>query len=771
MFVRYIFDVTGQLKAGDNSIEVRFLSPIWISEKLAEEQEQDYVIPPQCVPDSYKGECHVNYLRKIPASFSWDWGPAFPSVGIWKDIYLEGFDLTIIRYVVAEVLEEGENWILSIDTYFAPPREQITGDLVFSLETENEPIRLSNMITLDEPNEFGEVVNTTNITVPKTSVQSWWPNGYGAQPLYTLSVSFAGSTEANTKQIQIGFRKIEIIQDELESGRSFYFKVNDAPIFAMGVNVIPFDILPEKSYNPETVERLLSAVATYTEMNMLRVWGGGVYESDYFYELADKYGLMIWQDFVFASAMYPANDDFLRLKEVNHQVKRIQSHPSLALWGGNNENEGNLASNYFNTADNFDVYKEDYIKLYIETVRDEMRRVTKNANFVDSSPTNGVESDNEGYVAKDPGSSFYGDDHYYSNNKDSFDVDIYPVPRFSSEYGYQSMPCVSSWLAATDNLTDLNINSDFMNHRQHHPDGNDPLKKLTEFQLELPSEDNEFYDEAFIYYTQIIQAMSIKIETEHYRTYMSRLDDQGRGHTMGALFWQLNDVWVAPSWAAIDYTGRWKMLQYFVPGFFSQEIVTGLYNADKNLEIFHILNKAHGDGEKWLNLTVYAWDSFTPVNVTKLSLGNPEALTATSVATIDVDQYLSDAGCGSLDDAKYNCFFHMIVGIGTTTITPPNYFFPSKFKEAKLQTSSLEIIAVDNFDAEGLRFLIAVKAPAPSLFVWLDAHEVKGHFLENGFVQHSIVAAVIFVADEPTTEEQLKGALTVTHVKDAKYFS
>jgi beta-mannosidase len=281
--------------------------------------------------------------------------------------------------------------------------------------------------------------------------------------------------------------------------------------------------------------------------------------------------------------------------------------------------------------------------------------------------------------------------------------------------------------------------------------------------------------------------MSIKIETEHYRTYMSRLDDQGRGHTMGALFWQLNDVWVAPSWAAIDYTGRWKMLHYFVPGFFSQEIVTGLYNADKNLEIFHILNKAHGDGEKWLNLTVYAWDSFTPVNVTKLSLGNPvrvtsnyseclrycfkEALTATSVATIDVDQYLSDAGCGSLDDAKYNCFFHMIVGIGTTTITPPNYFFPSKFKEAKLQTSSLEIIAVDNFDAEGLRFLIAVKAPAPSLFVWLDAHEVKGHFLENGFVQHSIVAAVIFVADEPTTEEQLKGALTVTHVKDAKYFS
>jgi beta-mannosidase len=215
--------------------------------------------------------------------------------------------------------------------------------------------------------------------------------------------------------------------------------------------------------------------------------------------------------------------------------------------------------------------------------------------------------------------------------------------------------------------------------------------------------------------------MSIKIETEHYRTYMSRLDDQGRGHTMGALFWQLNDVWVAPSWAAIDYTGRWKMLQYFVPGFFSQEIVTGLYNADKNLEIFHILNKAHGDGEKWLNLTVYAWDSFTPVNVTKLSLGNPvrvtsnyseclrycfkEALTATSVATIDVDQYLSDAGCGSLDDAKYNCFFHMIVGIGTTTITPPNYFFPSKFKEAKLQTSSLEVNRFCDGDTKWLREL------------------------------------------------------------------
>ncbi|XP_063918754.1 beta-mannosidase-like [Zophobas morio] len=770
MFVKYIFNITEQIKVGDNTIEVKFLSPISAVDDLAAKHEQNYVVPPECVPDSYKGECHVNYLRKIPASFSWDWGPAFPSVGIWKDIYLQGYYCTLIEYVVAEVLDTGDNWTLSIDTYFSPPAD-IVGLLGFELETANEPITVRNWTILTIPNEYGEVVNTTEIVVPKTSVETWWPNGYGKQPLYTLGVSFDSVFDYSYKEIKIGFRKIELIQDELEMGRSFYFQVNDVPIFAMGVNSIPFDILPENSYNLERLNHFMSSVATYTEMNMIRVWGGGVYESDLFYQLADEYGLMIWQDFVFASSMYPADDDFLNnvKSEVNHQVKRIQSHPSLALWGGNNENEGNLASNYFNTADNFEVYKADYIKLYIDTVRDEMRRITKNANFVDSSPSNGIETDSEGYVSLDPGSLIYGDVHFYTNNRDSFDTSIYPIPRFSSEYGFQSLPSVSSWLTVTDNLTDLSINSDFMKHRQHHPDGNDPLKNLIEFQLELPSENNEYYDEALIYYTQIIQAMSIKIETEHYRRHMGRVDNDGRGYTMGALFWQLNDVWVAPSWSSIDYTGKWKMLHYFVPGFFSQELVTGHANSDNQLEVYHILNKEYGVGEKWINLTIYAWDSFTPVNGTQF-VGEFEPVTSTLIATLDIDQYLSDSGCGSVEEARFNCFIHFVAGLGTITLTPSNYFFPSKFKEANLVTSNLEILAVDNFDAEGLRFLIALRADAPCLFVWLDAGDTKGHFLENGFIQHSLVTTVIFVADEPTTVESLQATLTVTHVKDPKYF-
>lgn len=263
-------------------------------------------------------------------------------------------------------------------------------------------------------------------------VKKWWPNGYGEPKLYPFSIQFKADNETSTKTTNIGFRTIKLIQDTNanKTGLNFYFEVNDIPIFAKGANQIPFNILPEKSLN-STVLRILQSVHD-ANMNMLRVWGGGVYESDFFYDEADKLGILIWQDFMFACALYPSDPEFLRLvpkicfiiiinnqffsnvkSEVEHQIKRLSNHPSIALWAGNNENEVALMTNWFLTSGNLSLYKNDYIKLYINTVKTTLEEINEDLIFISSSPSNGEESQEEDYLAKNPQDPLYGDGTYH----------------------------------------------------------------------------------------------------------------------------------------------------------------------------------------------------------------------------------------------------------------------------------------------------------------------------------------------------------------------
>ncbi|VEN43827.1 unnamed protein product [Callosobruchus maculatus] len=309
MFVQYVFDVSNKLKVGENTIKVHFMSPVKISEDLAEKQIHSYVIPPVCPPNEYHGECNVNMVRKMQASYAWDWGPSFPSVGIWKDVNIEAFNSTIIRHVVTDVLEDDDNdtWILNIDIYLAPSKKTITNGKI------EAKIQLNNQVITKV---FDVPVHATNISVvceiPKGSVHTWWPNGYGAHDLYLLKVRYSTEeeSEVSTKEVRVGFRTIELVQDPLGEGYSFYFRVNGIPIFMKGSNEIPIDVLPERGQDKKKIRRLLQT-AKDSHMNMLRVWGGGVYESDYFYDLADEMGILIWQDFMFACALYPSSEDFL----------------------------------------------------------------------------------------------------------------------------------------------------------------------------------------------------------------------------------------------------------------------------------------------------------------------------------------------------------------------------------------------------------------------------------------------------------------------------
>ena len=411
-----------------------------------------------------------------------------------------------------------------------------------------------------ESDKSGEYIAELELKVNKSSVNRWWPNGYGSQSLYDLQIKWEDSRInevssrdriflIDSKTISVGFRTIELIQEEMGNGLSFYFKVNGIPIFMKGSNWIPSHILPEKSANKERIKELLQA-ARDANMNMLRVWGGGVYESSYFYSLADEYGILIWQDMMFACAMYPAEEDFLDSvrTEVKVQVRRLQYHPSIALFATNNENEVALRQNWYLTNSRFKYFAKDYHKLYVDTVTDEIKKNDPSRDILTSSPSNGnYDGDRELGIGMDPQNPHFGDIHFYIYDHNAWKPEVFHQPRFSSEYGFQSFP--SGWtevLRKGDNMTEL------VNHRQHHLLESRPIVFLIEENLKVDFNALQWDDK--IYLSQLSQAIATKTETEVYRS--------GRGtfmNTMGALYWQLNDVWVAPSWSSIEYNGNFKV--------------------------------------------------------------------------------------------------------------------------------------------------------------------------------------------------------------------
>ncbi|EFA06933.2 Beta-mannosidase-like Protein [Tribolium castaneum] len=773
MFVRYNFNIRDQLQVGANEISVQFASAVATAEALAKDPSNEYVIPPECPVPEYKGICYVNRIRKQQASFAWDWGPAFASVGIWGLTEIIGFDDAFIEYLVATPLKNPDDdfWTVPLSVYLnAGEIAAISGTIDVSLETE-KGVRTSSFKFNETVDEF-EVKVTTTLLVPSSEVSTWWPNGYGTQSTYKLLVTFVSEHERDQSTVHIGFRTVELVQEKLGTGQglSFYYKVNQVPIFAKGANAIPINILPERSQSLNLAP--LFETMKSAHMNMLRVWGGGVYNVDYFYSLADDAGIMIWQDFMFACALYPTDDAYLKnvVKEVKHQVRRLASHPSVVIWAGNNENEAVLAQDWYDTMDNFTIYKNDYVKLYVDVIRPEVLKIVPNATYLTSSPTNGLESDQEGYVAQNPGDSLYGDVHFYDYTSDSWAPETFPIPRFASEYGYQSMPSIESWLTATASLDDLRPDSAFMDYRQHHPGGNDQNVDLIELQMQLPDPESENYVKAFIYFSQILQAQAMKIQTEHYRSFKGRVNEKGEGNTMGALYWQLNDVWVAPTWSGIDFTGRWKMLQYFAKDFFNPMIITGRL-TDDNLEVYAIC-----DGLELPNVTVkglvqvYKWESLEPL----IAVESPISLDlykSVPVTTIHAPTALQTAGCGSdYAEAKKKCFFHLrLLDQGNNILAPFNYIFPEKLKNCALAKPAVKIESVEIVDLYKKIFSVTVSTDAVALFVWLDTHEVKGVFSENGFLQVLPSKTVNFTADSRVTLEELQAAVTVTHLSDPAY--
>lgn len=705
MFVRYKFDVKAHLKLVGlkNVLVIKFESPIKYAARQSRQsirQNRGKIIPPYCPSPAQRGECHVNFIRKMQASFSWDWGPAFPSVGIYKSIDLEFGSFGMIRDIIVDTRRLAPPVAVTRRRHQHPPQVIISStirnnvraqvpanrsvpymrappyfvpsgghhDLDLSMEQpqridswepderlmeENWLLKTQLVLEMVQPtfaynirvefdldgvlhyesehisvvaNSEGVIRLGFNLRIDNTRlrVKSWWPSNAGGQPLYKLTARImpipasggdkssllqpderqsalqarakplqtpavppltlltTGSDhlglapQVNEKSVRFGFRTVELIQEpvtrgNLNDGLTFNFRINGVDLFAMGSNWIPSSILPENSNDLEYVRYLLES-ARDANMNMLRVWGGGIYESDEFYQLADELGIMIWHDFMFACALYPTDERFLAgvRVEIEQQVQRLQHHPSIVLWAGNNENEMAIAGPWWAEVMIWNKkLREAYATLYYETIRPIVTVIDQTRPYVESSPSNGLLTAKQpDMISRHPNDNKYGDVHHYDYLTDSFDWTVYPNTRFASEYGFQSYPSFNA-------LTSISPQADWkypltsnILHRQHRLTGE------TEIKLQLRVHFNEIKPggvdklKSFIYLTQLTQAIAIKTETEFYRRNRHIDPETKLGKTMGALYWQLNDVWQAPTWSSIEYGGKWKMLHYFARRFF-----------------------------------------------------------------------------------------------------------------------------------------------------------------------------------------------------------
>ena len=643
MFIRYKFVIPSHLLIESNVLTVEFASPI----AYARTKYLDYLfkhklsVPQFCPLPTQHGECHVNFIRKMQSSFSWDWGPSFPSVGIWKDIYLEvASDAPLFQsFSVTPMLKSNKQWYLQTQVFLEVAREHkmASTDRINLLYYLNDQlINVENLsrdqvyqeANIESANEFKVIKLQSEMKVNR-NVQLWWPAGSATfaskipiGKLYRFTIKLVHIDTNRVRSVQekvksIGFRTVNLIQDAVgDDGATFYFKINGKEMFMRGSNWIPSTVLPTHKSNWRRIEYLLTSAAA-ARMNILRVWGGGIYESDYFYDLADSLGIFIWQDLMFACSLYPGQDEsFIESVslEVTQQIRRLKSHPSILLWAGNNEIEMAIAGNWYpELILGKTRFKQDYKKLFIDTIGQVVAREDASRIYLPSSPSNGIESASSNGTSSTPNGNKYGDVHFYQDREDSWFTSTYPSARFVSEYGYQSFPSYESWLSAvtTRDCLQLPLQS-CVKHRQHKFRATENLINQLRKHFSLSMNGASSSLSHFFYLTQIEQAMSVKVESEFYRLNRNINYQTGEGRTMGALYWQLNDVWIAPTWSSIDFTGRWKLLHYYAKNFLSPLLVTPTKQGQKLL--IHATNDMIHPVDIITRVLLFNLTSFTPID-------------------------------------------------------------------------------------------------------------------------------------------------------------
>ncbi|MDE3742429.1 beta-mannosidase [Maribacter polysaccharolyticus] len=554
MFRSYSARVKSKLKVGGNNLRVVLESPI--KKGLKKYDALGYRIP---VSDNdlanigqVVGDKKVSiFTRKAGYHFGWDWGPRLVTSGIWRPVKLRSWNHHKI-----------DDLFIQQDTLGKSARLTAQLELTANEMDEKSEIEILVNDSLIKKQEVALAVgkNTFHIPFNIENPELWWPNGMGEQVLYNIEVKVISDSYIDQKSHKIGLRTVELVREPDTYGTSFYFKVNGHPVFMKGANYIPQDVFLPRAKEADYEHILSSAKAA--NMNMIRVWGGGIYEHDRFYGMCDEMGLLVWQDFMFACAMFPGDQNFLDnvKQEAIDNVKRLRNHTSIALWCGNNE----ILSAWENWGWKNQAIKEQsqeisdtiwkaYDDIFHKILPEVVQHYDGNRSYWPSSP----ESD-----FGQPESLEQGDAHYWMVwwGKEPFEKYTTEIPRFMSEYGFQSFPEMSS-VAQYTVKEDHDIYSEVMKSHQRSSIGNETIE---EYMLRHYKRPKDF--DSFLYVSQLLQAHGIKVGIEAHR--------RNRDRCMGSLYWQINDCWPVASWSSIDYYGKWKALHYEAKKSFENLLIT-----------------------------------------------------------------------------------------------------------------------------------------------------------------------------------------------------
>jgi len=760
-FRQYYFDVSSILSScsGTPMLSINFGSAVNITEDIATQPGQETW--PFGVEQIYEFP-NRQFMRKEQSDFGWDWGPAFAPAGVWlpafviqlppSGIYVRNTLLDIHRRGQLNNLppDQSAPWIVNASL-------DVLGTIPSSAALAIEIMDMSNTTVasgfLENVTNTGSTI-TGSVAVDGEACQLWWPNGLGPQNLYYFKISVIDGgqiLESVTKRS--GFRTIVLNMEPISQaqlnqgiapGNNWHFEINGHEFYAKGSNFIPPDAFWPR-VNETKINQLFQSVVD-GHQNMLRVWASGAYSPDFIYDIADEMGILLWSEFEFGDALYPVDTDFLAnvKEEANYQVRRVNHHPSLALWAGGNELE-NLELELAAGADpGNDRWRQEYEQLFLDILLPAVYGNTKSISYIPSSTTNGYLTLNfslpipmiERYNNATPG-FIYGDtDHYNYDSSVAFNLSSYPVGRFANEFGFHSMPSLQTWQQAVE-PSDLYFNSSTTVLRNHHYVQGGPnttnLAPGLEGMAEMTLAAERYYPvprhsdtlanfSAWCWTTQIFQADFYRSQIEYYR--------RGSGfpeRQLGSLYWQLEDIWQAPTWAGIEYDGRWKVLHYVAKDIY-QPLIIASYLNDTNGDLTgYVTSDLWSEAEGTASLAWYDYNG---------TLLSPPSNVPFTVGGLNTTRVLQS----SMNDLPYNLTSSFMKLNLTATGTLPNTLNSSTlthssiFATLHLNTASLSdpglVLTYNN--ATGDFTLQATKAVAA--WVWLDLPAgVLGNFDSNAF--------------------------------------
>ncbi|MEV5028867.1 beta-mannosidase [Paenibacillus sp. LPE1-1-1.1] len=703
MFRTWKADVKSIVTAANNHLRIKFRSPV--QEDLPKIDKLGYNLPASNDQSELGGlgaQKISIFARKAPYHYGWDWGPRFVTSGIWREARLVGWSES--RIVDVHVLQDSVT--------------AAQASLSVSVEIESEE-SWSGTVKISADGQVWEqeaaLEQGSSIVEVKAVIEQpklWWSRGLGEAHRYTFTAELVKEEKAvAAKSVRTGLRSVRLVRDKDEKGASFYFELNGVPVFAKGANHIPNDSfitdVTDERYRHEI------AAAAESNMNMLRVWGGGIYEQSVFYELCDEYGIMVWQDFMFACSMYPGDEAFLenvRLEAIEN-VKRLRNHPSIVLWCGNNEidsawaeydEDGGWGWKKEYTKEQRKVIWSDYEAVFHDILPEAVAAFAPGTQYWPSSPLISLTGDINQHAHP---LSAEGDIHYWGvwHAVEPFENYNVKVGRFMSEYGFQSFPEYDTVMTfATEQ--DLALDSKVMRAHQKNGDGNRLIKEYMDIYMNQPKD-----FPAFLYMSQVLQAEAMKMAIEAHRRNMP--------YCMGTLYWQMNDCWPVASWAGMDYYGKWKAMQYYAKRSFADTMLS-FDRTDDGLVNVHLVTDLLTPIKGELSLRLY---DFAGALIKETSaLVSMDGNHAAVVSSINEQEWLYGYEAGSV------VLYAELVQNGLLTDNKTYYF--AKAKDQKLTDSVISITEVEG--SNGTAFTFAADALAKQ--VWVTA-EHEGKFSDNFF--------------------------------------